>query len=184
MILSYEAIVLFRKLGLIFIENFSKDQLGPNSYDVRLGNYFSHVSWFYDEPKFSEPMFFKDGSLVHIPNGGTLLGMTKERIGSRFCVVPEIKARSSTRRSGISICMDAGFGDIGYYDFNWTVELSGHTEKYKFSDVHSDPGLVVGERFAQIFFVLSTPTLHPYHGQYNQNDWPNNMIPKKYRNSK
>lgn len=177
MILSREGIKFFMKIGAIFIENFNEDQLNPNSYDVRLGN------WFIDVKKdigggvgYGKPYYLPDNTVVSIPVGGTLLGMTKERIGSRFCIVPELRAKSTTRRKGITVCDDAGFGDIGYYDFNWTCEFTAHVSK-----IESVEELVVGKRFAQIVFFLATPTLKPYKGQYSKNDFPINMIPKAYR---
>lgn len=180
MILSREFISLFRKLGLIYINPFNPDQLNPNSYDVCLGNWYIDTFWNGDKLKFGAFAHLPDNERMSIPNNNTRLSLTKERIGSRFCIVPEIRAKSSTRRSGITICDDAGFGDIGYYDFHWTVELTAHVSSMS-NAVSPNPYLVVGQRFAQVVFFLSTPTLKPYKGQYSSNDFPNNMIPKKYR---
>ena len=74
----------------------------------------------------------------------------------------------------ITVCDDAGFGDIGYNN-HWTVELTAHA-----------PGgvyLTVGERFAQVLFQRAeTPPIEKYTGQYTANEWPQCMIPRKYRN--
>lgn len=185
MILSREFIRLFRKLGLITIEPFNEDQLQANSYDLRVGNWFSRVSWTWeyneDEgsgeyvPEYEKPWWIRDGRQVAIPNGGTLLGMTKEVIGTRFCAVAMIHSRSTTRREAKSVCLDSGLGDIQYIN-HYTLEFSGHS-------CCGDPYLTVGTTVAQAVFYLTTPTLDPYRGQYNESDWPLNMIPKKYRDA-
>lgn len=159
--------------GNIFIEPFDAAQLNTNSYDVRLGNWFYQVAWHGDSPVFRGPVYFKDGEAVAIPVGGTLLGMTKEVIGTCNCVVAELRSKSTTRRSGITVCDDAGFGDVGYHN-HWTVELTAHVGM-------GMPKLIVGERFAQMVFFKTGRPSSPYRGQYNANDWPQNMLPRKYR---
>jgi deoxycytidine triphosphate deaminase len=100
--------------GDITIEPFNDNQLGVNSYDVRLGNMFYEVLWDEDGPYFIGPHHYADGDRVSIPVSGTLLGMTKERIGTSGKVVAELRSRSTTRRIGITTNCDAGLGDIGY----------------------------------------------------------------------
>lgn len=159
----------------VIIEPFNVEQLNINSYDLRLGNLFYNVYYIENAPCYVGPIFIEDGNQVKIPVGGTLLGMTKEVAGGQYNIVPEIRAKSTTRRSGITICDDAGFGDIGYIN-HWTVELTAHIK-------HGTPSLVVGERFAQIVFFRSSFPIYEYKGQYAKNDWPICMIPKKYRNN-
>lgn len=160
--------------GFIGIEPFDRTQLNTNSYDVRLGNWFYLVSSTGDGPVFKGPHWVNDGELIEIPRGQTLLGMTKELIGTRHNVVAELRSKSTTRRCGITVCDDAGFGDVGYWN-HWTVELTAHVLSTR------GPYLVVGGRFAQaVFFSCGVP-INEYSGQYCASDWPINMIPKKYR---
>jgi deoxycytidine triphosphate deaminase len=100
--------------GDIEIDPFNEDQLGTNSYDVRLGNDFYEVRWDERGPFFVGPYHFEDGEKVYIPVSGTLLGMTKEKIATRGKIGAELRSRSTTRRVGITTNCDAGLGDIGY----------------------------------------------------------------------
>jgi deoxycytidine triphosphate deaminase len=100
--------------GNITIEPFNEGQLGTNSYDVCLGNIFYEVLWDEDGPYFIGPYHYADGDKVPIPVSGTLLGMTKEKIGTSGKVVAELRSRSTTRRVGITTNCDAGLGDVGY----------------------------------------------------------------------
>lgn len=163
--------------GWIGIQPFADSQLNTNSYDLRLGNWFYRVMWAEDGPIFLGPKRLEDGERVAIPRRGTLLGMTKELIGTRSHVIAELRSKSTTRRCGITVCDDAGFGDIGYWN-HWTVELTAHTEVIGLAE----PYLVVGEPFAQaVFFYSGRVPRRPYSGQYTAKDWPQNMIPKKHR---
>lgn len=162
--------------GTIIISPFVEHFLNPNSYDVRLGEYFYVVSWDKIQPKFHGPIHIQWGSPVHLPSGWTVLGHTVERIGTFHNVVAMIHSKSTTRRMGVSSCDDAGFGDVGY-DNHWTVELTSQV----WAGV---PKLFVGNRFAQMsFHETKTPPKNPYKGQYSQNGWPGNMLPKDYRDA-
>ena len=169
----------YRLKGNITIDPFNEAQMNPNSYDVCLGNWFVLVNWDDDgEPLFNKPMFVEDGKRIIIPNGGTLLGITKEFIGTTDCIIAEIRAKSSTRRIGITICDDAGFGDIGFCN-KWVVEFTSHIQ-------NGAARLTVGEPFAQMVFFLSEylPEELQYKGQYVSTEFPLAMIPKKYRDSR
>jgi deoxycytidine triphosphate deaminase len=172
MILSSRDIINAWHDGTIEIDPVDWGQLNPNSYDVRLWSQFyllvpeNGVPWYYG------PLTVAPGKMVLIPPGMTLLGATVERISSYIDIFVQLRSKSTTRRSGITVCDDAGYGDVGY-DNRWTVELTAHA-----------PGgvyLEVGSRFAQVIFhkTLSTP-LSEYDGQYSV-DWPICMVPKKYR---
>ena len=172
-------IAKYMHIGNITIDPFNEAQMNPNSYDVCLGNWFVLVNWGNDgEPLFNKPMYVEDGMKIIIPNGGTLLGITKEFIGTVDCIVAEIRAKSSTRRIGITICDDAGFGDIGFCN-RWVVEFTSHIQS-------GAARLTVGEPFAQMVFFLSEylPNEYQYKGQYTSTDFPLAMIPKKYRDTR
>lgn len=148
------------------------DQLGPNSYDVSLGHFFVSVDWNGITPVFSEPAYYKNGEFVEIPPGETVLGITNETIGAKNGLVLQMHSKSSTRRTGLSVVLDAGLADLGYCA-QWTVELSCHTKHSAY--------LSVGQLFAQIVFHEAQKSEHLYQGQYKNNDYPRNMIPEKYR---
>lgn len=159
--------------GDIIIKDFDRARLGPNSYDVRLGNVFFELIWFRGQPWFIGPEVYEDGDTVSVPQG-TLLAMTKDVIGSRGKIRGKLYARSTSKRTGVSVCMCAGLGDIGYSN-HWTMELSG------FSRI-GEPRVTVGQRIAQIeFSEAEREPEKPYTGQYKINDWPMCMIPKDYR---
>ncbi len=172
---SSNDIVKAMKSGKITISEFDLNRLNPNSYDVVLGN------WFYllfpkgnGDPRYYGPLQVKDGIKVLVPSGMTLLGMTKDRIGSFGDILGQLRSKSTTRRTGITVCDDAGFGDVGYSN-HWTVELTAHVP---------GPGayLEVGKPFAQILFQRTeTEPIKEYEGQYNADDWPSCMLPKKFR---
>lgn len=89
-------------------------------------------------------------------------------------ILGQLRSKSSTRREGVTVCDDAGFGDCGYAN-HWAVELSSHV---------SGQGiyLTVGQRFAQIIYQRTeTPPIQAYSGQYNAADWPSCMLPKKHK---
>ena len=160
--------------GTISISDFDQSRLGPNSYDLILGRYFFFVRWDEDGPMFVGPIEADIGTRVYIPNGGTLLGMTQDVIGTLEFTVGKLYARSSWGRAGITVCRDAGLGDVGYHN-HWTLEMTGNTL------FGGKPFVQVGERIAQIvFFETKTKPLSPYQGQYNEDDWPLCMVPKRW----
>lgn len=148
--------------------------LGTNSYDVRLGGLFLEVIWGEDGPWYVGPVVADEGERVKVPVGGTLLAMTKERIKTTGSIAGIMKARSSTGKSGLTVCKCAGLGDVGY-DNHWTMELSAFTRL-------GQPFVVVGEPIAQMaFFETKSPPRSLYNGQYRLEDWPLCMVPKRWR---
>jgi dCTP deaminase len=173
MMCSDTDIKLAIKQGDITIEPFNEDQLGVNSYDVRLGNIFYEVLWDKNGPYFVGPHYYGGSDRVLIPTSGTLLGMTKEVVGTSGKVVAELRSRSTTRRIGVTTNCDAGLGDVGYCDY-WTIELTAFIS-------HGKPFLVVGDPVAQmVFYECKSEPTKKYDGQY-QAEWPTNMIPREYR---
>jgi dCTP deaminase len=169
-------IELARERGDIIIQPFNSDNLGINSYDVTLGNYFFDVRWEDDGPHFYG--FELDfGATLFVVRGRTILAHTIEYVSTSPDIVALLHNRSSRRRLGQRVCDCAGFGDGGFSSY-WVAELS-----------LSAPGiaeLTVGARFAQLSFdTLTTPPRGRYHGQYDPKDlakeWPLLMIPKEFR---
>lgn len=159
----------------INIDKFNLSQLNSNSYNVRLGNWFIFTKAEIGKPNYLDIRWYADDYPVSLPHGTTVLGITKEIIGTREKVVAQLRSRSSTRRNLITVCDDAGFGDVGYNN-RWTVELT----------CHANSGFInlnVNSEFAQMIFDYTGKVNNEYRGQYSNNDFPINMIPKKYRNS-
>jgi len=172
----------------IIISPYSLKQLQTNSYDLRLGNTFYEVFWDDIGPYFIGPYVYLDGEKITIPTGGTLLGVTKERVGTFGKVVAELRSKSTVRRVGITTNCDAGLGDVGYNNM-WTLELSGfvgkepnpYNGKTYSHNKFSRPFLKVGDTIAQmVFYECKSEPFRKYSGQY-QVEWPLNMIPKQYR---
>ena len=122
MILS--GLEILRHLGNdITIEPFDRNQLNPNSYNLRLHNELL----VYDTPvldmKVPNPV-----KKITIPPEGLPLeptrlywGRTKEYTKTtKF--VPMLEGRSSIGRLGLVIHVTAGFGDVGFAGY-WTLEM-------------------------------------------------------------
>lgn len=180
-LLSDKRILEEKEKGNIFLSPFEKRQLGPNSYDARLGE------WYYmgnettpilslDNPNalreyWGVPKRAENGSIA-LPPGMTVLAHTQEYVGCKNGFVAKMYARSTTARSGLSVCRCAGVGDNGYSG-RWTMELCNHTKTILL--------LPVGFRICQFTFEEIGPTLQHYQGKYGQDDWkPEDMLPKPH----
>lgn len=125
--------------GRIVIEPFNPLHVGPNSYDVRLGDKLCIYTNKYLDCKIDNPT-----ETITIPKEGLILepgilylGHTMERIGSDY-YVPMYDGRSSMGRLGILSHISAGVGDIGFKE-QWTLEISviHHIKIY--------PGIRIGQ---------------------------------------
>lgn len=110
--------------GRIVIKPFNKENLGPNSYDLHLGNtllvYKNNVL---DVKKKPETV------LINIPDDGfklvpgeLYLASTVEYTESKYHV-PRIDGKSSIGRLGINVHITAGLGDVGFCG-HWTLEIT------------------------------------------------------------
>ncbi|PZR97239.1 MAG: dCTP deaminase [Chloroflexi bacterium] len=182
LLLSDKRIVEERDDGNIVIDPFDIRQLGTNSYDCRLGD------WYFQSPKYSETVDFtnEDQALafwgepiravesIVVKPGTTILAHTQEVVGATNGITTTMHARSSIGRSALSVCKCAGAGDVGYIS-RWTMEISNHST--------CSIVLPVGLRICQIKFDYVGETLKEYHGKYGQqSEWsPYDMIPRLYR---
>jgi dCTP deaminase len=167
--------------GTIVIDPFDRRQLGTNSYDCRLGD------WYFQPTKYAETIDFTDeeqarsfwgeplraSGTITVKPATTILAHTQEIVGARNGVTTTMHARSSIGRSGLSVCKCAGVGDVGYIS-RWTMEISNHTT--------CSIVLPVGLRICQIKFDYVGETLKEYAGKYGQGeDWsPFDMLPRLY----
>ena len=167
--------------GNIIIKPFRREQLNPNSYDVRLGEYYAvenalnHFILPFDENSVKNHWKIKRAEKeIEIHPGETILAHTQEIIGGRNNIASKMNARSSLGRLGLSVCKCAGFGDVGFIN-KWTMEITNHSQ-------HASIILPVGMRIAQISFFRTGKVLSEYKGKYGQGKWtPEDMIPKLWK---
>jgi len=165
--LSGEAIAQAVKDGLINIEPFDHTQLGPNSYDLRLGDEIKTytVNEFVCKDTGINYLDTKESNAsinYTIPKDGMILmpkilylGHTKEIAGSDY-YIPCIEGRSSIARLGIFTHFVAGFGDAGFLG-QWTLEIS----------VIHPVKIYSGMRICQIYFEsIEGAVSQLYNGKY------------------
>lgn len=90
--------------------------------------------------------------------GESILGHTREFIGGRNHITTMIKCRSSLGRNNITICRDAGWGDINFYN-RWCLEITNNGT--------STIILPVGCRIGQVVFLYTGKCENPYNGKYH-----------------
>lgn len=124
MILSGHEIEKQYQSGNIYIEDFNRARLGPNSYNLRLGKkLLTYTDGILDAARENDYEEFEipDNGYLLFP-GKIYLAQTMEYTKTeRF--VPMLEGRSSVGRLGINIHATAGFGDVGFHG-RWTLELS------------------------------------------------------------
>jgi len=75
----------------------------------------------------SQLKFVKDtDQVIWLKPGERILAHTNEFIGGINKITTSMQARSSMGRSFISVCLCAGFGDVGYHNI-WTFEITNHS---------------------------------------------------------
>lgn len=121
--------------GTISISDYDRSRLGPNSYNMRIGNRFKMYKAALD--KFESDIRYLDSSdsysleLVEfeIPDSGIILTPHEQYLVPTFeCVhsdyfIPMLTGRSSAGRAGIQVHHEAGFGDIGFNGV-WTLQIT------------------------------------------------------------
>lgn len=170
--------------GKIIVDPFKEEFVGPNSLDLRLGEWHVRQKMKSIYPKelgeridptliWDRPTPIPRGILLLQP-GELVLAHTLERVGTYENIVGELSSRSSMMRMGIAVCVDAGLGDIGY-DSKWTLEIYNHTR--------NTIGIPIGARVCQMkFHIVEGPgiTYQEKGGTYGSKDnWtPDDMLPR------
>lgn len=214
-VLAKPEIIRQREEGNILITPYDERQVNNASYDVRLGNSFwrekdqsgvtfldpynqdsSDDRWELVKPvtpgeSFPLPMR-ENEQIVVLQPGEFMLAHTHEFIGSVDTVLTHmVKGRSTSQRLAVSVCNDAGWGDIGYAT-RYTLELKNLSRQHSII-------LRPGQRVAQLVF-MPTSGISPddmYEGKYMSDDakaqlsksfedlvaeWePERMLPRAYR---
>jgi len=178
-VLSDKQIIKEMDRDNIWIFPYHLKNLSNSSYDVTIGpNYYrasnnppklflpwddDSVQEYWGMPQYAQTIL--DESMSHIYKlpvgtkyillepGELILAHTNEFIGGANFITTMMKARSSMGRIGISVCKDAGWGDVGYVN-RWTMEISNFSQ--------STIPLVVGSRVAQIVFFYTGKVLNSY----------------------
>ena len=162
MILTGEQIEKSVSNGEIIIEPFDKNQLGPNSYDFKLGD----KCLIYKNAELDSA---KDNEVIEIPipDDGLLLDPSKvylintfETMGSNN-FVPVIRGRSSIGRLGIFIDITADLIDLGSIN-KWTLQL------HSVMPVKIYKGMLIG----QVTFWATKGEKVLYNGKYKGHESP------------
>lgn len=150
MILTGSEIKKYLQNGDIVIEPFNEKQLGPNSYDYRLGEMLTFKE---DDGNYRTVTIPEEGFILY-PNR-VYLGHTWETLGSKKCAMSLI-GRSSTGRLGLFLQVSADLGHTGAIH-KWTLEL-----------VASKPCKVYPKMLTgQISFWLNYGEVSLYEGGYS-----------------
>ncbi len=178
--LGRKSILSELKKGTIVIEPFNIKQLGPNSYDVRLGESIfrtkerNHkVIPYIDITKESiwNPIEEKNIKYICLSPEEYILASTQEIIGAKTKFSTLLKSRSTIARQGLQVCASAGFGDVGYANI-WTLEIKNDSGHYL--------AIPIGIRIAQVSFYKIDGEDGTYEGAYKQQiKWDSSqMLPK------
>ena len=177
--------------GRIIIVPFNKEQLGPNSYDLRIGEWIVRQKFGWAENAHSiAPRIVRltspvnpsdlwespkraDGGIIRLRPGELILAHTEEYVACYDNVCGEMASRSTLMRMGIAVCVDAGLGDVGFGS-RWTMEVYNHTQAVV--------EIIVGDRVAQMKFHEVVGNEKDYRdkgGTYGIGKWtPGDMLPR------
>lgn len=117
-----------------------------------------------EQPGFAAGVLEDDEPCFLLKSGRFYLATTLEAIGSNAmpggieggnAVVPEMKARSTVGRQGLTVALCAGLGDVGYVS-RWALEVRVVN--------CGDVAVAVGTPIAQVVFHDATPTNAAYDG--------------------
>lgn len=178
------------------------------SVDITLGSYFyrnkkpipffnpwnvQHVHDYWGEVQQADLASCEDASAMGLKEGDqyillqpgeSILAHTREFVGGLNHITTMVKARSSLGRSNVTICRDAGWGDIGFIS-KWTLEITNNGT--------SPIVLPVGSRVGQIIFFYTGIPDTVYNGKYQSGHnfeeivrmWnPTMLLPKLYLEKK
>lgn len=182
--------------GDIYISDFDKSRINPNSYNLTLSNklkVYDDVTNIYqsiDHPcvttdqlhhKYLDMKKDNPTTNIIIPEDGIILepgvlylGSTNEKTACDT-LIPCIDGRSSIGRLGINVHATAGFGDVGFHG-TWTLEIT----------VVHPIKIYPNCEICQIYFYEPVGDCSiTYHGKYQYQDSPvESQIFKEYENGR
>jgi len=159
MILTGPQIALERAAGRLEIDPFDPAQLGPHSYDYRLGDL---IRW-QSAPGIWQEQTIPETGIVLLP-GRHYLGSTVERMGSTH-YVPSLIGRSTLGRLGMFLQAAADLGNLGAIHC-WTLEIS----------VVQPLRMYAGVRVGQVSFWAVKGRRRQYDGRYDQFSVPTTSL--------
>lgn len=127
-------------------------------------------------PNWAKGVVPDDASCFVLESGRFYLATTLEKIGAlppdknQQALVPEMKAKSTVGRQGLTVALCAGLGDVGYVS-RWALEVRVTND--------GDVPIAVGTPIAQVVFHLASPTEVCYDGESRyQNQGQVRFLPK------
>lgn len=157
MTLSDTAILEAMEAGKIIIDPFDQALLGPNSYDVHLGDEIGELVTPVESPLVeSEVCMHKID-----PGNGFLLQPLRPYLASTreytetHDLFPRLEGRSSVARKALMVHITAGSGDAGFSG-PWTLEM------VSFVPFRVYPGMPIGQL---IFSTIQGKVAQPYSGK-------------------
>ena len=153
MILTDKQILQRIKNKTILIHPFDPKALGPNSYDVHIGDTLAvYKNKVLDAAKHNKIKKIKIPPEGYVLKKGKFyLGVTVEYTETH-CAVPFLDGKSSVGRLGIKIHLTAGKGDVAFCG-NWTLEI----------EVAQDVRIYAGMAIGQLFYLPITGKVNnPY----------------------
>ena len=145
-------------MGKIIIDPFCPENIGPNSYDFRLGSRYRRYTSDVLDTRSENPSVeaaLPDEGLLLTPDIVTLVN-TEEVIGSAH-FVPIIRGRSSVGRLGLFVHITADIIDLGSVN-QLTLQLHAVTPIRVYS------GMLIG----QVTFWVPQGQIIKYTGKYGQ----------------
>lgn len=120
-----------------------------------------------------------DANCFILKSGKFYLATTLEKIGAlppepgHNSIVPEMKAKSTVGRQGLTVALCAGLGDVGFKS-KWLLEVRVTDD--------GDVPIAIGTPIAQVVFHLATPTEACYDGPSRYQDGDQvRFLPKPLR---
>lgn len=180
MILTGDQIIKEVKNGNIYIDNFMREKVNPNSYNLTLKDtlmvytideYDENGTFYLDSKKSNNTKTITIPEDGYVLQPGTLyLGRTNERTITKN-LAPMLDGRSSIGRLGMAIHITAGFGDVGF-DGTWTLEIA----------VQHPLRIYPNMEICQISYLpVCGEVKHTYNGKYqNQSDINPSKLFKEY----
>lgn len=165
-----------------------RNQVQENSVNVSLGRelytgrpihgYITRL----DEPRYWDSVnstIMDDKEYYVLEPNKHYVGITGEEVGTvvfEGCnfYVPEMRARSTTGRHGITIACCAGVGDVGYHG-RWALEIKNHND--------FPVAILVGSMIGQVVFHTATDADAFYggDGRYQLSNGEIRILPKELR---
>ncbi len=163
------------ELGNILIDPFDPARLGPNSYDVSLGNVLLTSPALDGYGVLDLTREIRGWAILPILEEGVVLqpgvgylGHTVERMKCKK-FVPWLDGRSSVGRHFLMVHMTAGRGDVGW-EGTWTLEMMA-----MYKPVRVYPGLPI----CQVTFFSVEGEISLYKGRYSGQTGP--QPPKPFK---